>query len=62
MPCGSMLNPMSIGAKQDKRIHLNTWLRMDTVCLKLHQNDKEYKVVFSLKWSEFQRFDINLDL
>jgi len=57
-----MQNPMSIGAKQDKRMHLNTWLRMDTVCLKLHQNDKEYKVVFFLMWSEFQRFDINLDL
>ena len=62
MPCGSMLNPMSIGAKQDKRIHLNTWLRMNAICLKLHQNVKEYKVVISLMWSEFQRFDINLDL
>jgi hypothetical protein len=36
MPCGSMQNPMSIGAKQNKRQNWMAYLRMEKVCLKLH--------------------------
>jgi len=39
-PCGRIQNPISIDAKQTNRTDWIERLRIDAICLKLHQNNK----------------------